>query len=391
MHAHEDAHQRPRLLTPPFVLLMLANFMLSIAGGLMVHLPGFLAQLGAGEAAIGRVLALLALSAALLTPLVGRVMDRRGRRIVIRTGAVITLLGSSAYLQITSVGAALYAVRVVEGVGATMLYTAMFTYASDLVPAVRRTEGLALYGASGLVTLGISSELGDLILGASTYRALFATAVAFCAIGTVLCWKLPSPPHAQRAQDSPPGGLRMLGQRDLQPIWAAALAFFSCMAGMLAFLKTFVLHTQHGSVGAFFGAYALCATALRLFFGSLPDRVGPRRMVLPALGGYVLGLATLALGSGDVALLCAGVLCGMCHGYTFPVLLSLVITRSPAELRGTATATFTTFDWAAHVLTPPLLGLLIERAGYGVGFGALSALATAGIVAFYALDTAAAR
>jgi MFS family permease len=175
-------------------------------------------------------------------------------------------------------------------------------------------------------------------------------------------------------------------QRNLWPIWAAGVAFFACLAGLVAFMKTFALHVHHGGIGAFFTAYALCALALRLLFGSLPDRVGPRRMVLPALGAYVAGFAALALGSSARTLLLAGALCGMGHGYTFPVLLSLVIARTQPALRGTATATFTTFDWAGNVLAPPLLGALIERAGYGVGFGALSALAALGIALFYALD-----
>jgi hypothetical protein len=43
------------------------------------------------------------------------------------------------------------------------------------------------------------------------------------------------------------------------------------------------------------------------------------------------------------------------------------------------------------LVAPPLLGMLIERAGYGYGFGALSLLAALGTIAFYALDRSARR
>ena len=109
-------------------------------------------------------------------------------------------------------------------------------------------------------------------------------------------------------------------------------------------------------------------------------------MVLPALGSYGLGIALLAVWASPLSLIAAGMLCGMGHGYAFPVLLSLAIGRTPASARGTTTAIFTTVDWAGMLATPPLLGALIERAGYPVSFAALSALAWLGAGAFYALD-----
>jgi MFS family permease len=375
------------LLTWPFVVLTIGNLMLSIAGAFLIHLPGLLAQLGAGEAVIGRLVALLALTAALLSPLAGRVMDRYGRRIVIRTGTVLVLIATASYARVDSIGPLLYAVRIIDGAGWTMLYAAMFTYASDLLPPEHRTRGLALFGASGLVTMAISSLLGDLILRVGTYRTMFHAATAFCAIGSCLCWTLPEPIRAPREQGAAaPRVLRTVMQRDLLPIWAAAIAFFSSMAGLLSFIKTFVLHTQHGSVGRFFTAYALCALALRLFFGGIPDRVGLRAMVLPAIGSYAAGIVVLANSSGLAAFTFAGALCGVGHGYAFPVLLSLLVSRTSPVERGTATATFTTVDWTGNLLAPPLLGLLIERAGYVIGFSALAAFATLGIAAFYAFD-----
>ena len=180
--------------------------------------------------------------------------------------------------------------------------------------------------------------------------------------------------------------LRVMRQRELVPIWCAALAFFCCMASVLAFMKSFVLATGYGRVGTFFTIYVLVALTLRVFLGALPDRIGLRRMVLPALGSYVLGILGLAHASGTPSLLLAGALCGVGHGYGFPVLLSLVVARAQPESRGTATGVYTAIDWIGNLLAPPLLGLLIERAGYPTSFAALSAFGALGVAGFYALD-----
>ncbi|MGH8468170.1 MAG: hypothetical protein ACREVY_03980 [Gammaproteobacteria bacterium] len=54
---------KPPLFTRAFVLAACATSMLSLAGFLFVRLPGFLQQLGAGEAEIGRIMAVQALGA----------------------------------------------------------------------------------------------------------------------------------------------------------------------------------------------------------------------------------------------------------------------------------------------------------------------------------------
>jgi len=374
------------LFTRPFAMLTLANFALSIGGSFAIHLPGLLHELGAREAELGRILAVHALTAALLGPLVGRVMDRRGRRPVIRAGGALALLVALGYTQLDRLGPALYALRVLDGMASTMLYASLFAYAAELVPVAQRTRGIALFGASGLAPMAVSSQLGDMILARSSYPVMFTVAAGFCAVGTALCWVLPESRLRGEHDAAPHGLLRVARQRELLPIWFAALAFFSCMAGVLSFLKAFVVSTGYGSVGAFFSTYVLVALSLRVFLGGLPDRIGLRRMVLPAIGCYAIGILGIAHASGTPSLLLAGALCGVGHGYGFPVLLSLVHARAQPESRGTATGIYTAIDWAGHLLAPPLLGLLIEHAGYGTGFAVLSALGAFGTLAFYTFD-----
>jgi predicted MFS family arabinose efflux permease len=234
--------------------------------------------------------------------------------------------------------------------------------------------------------MAISAALGDLILLHASYRTMFVTSLAFCAIASGICWLLPEAPRAAEHEAEHQGLWRIALQSDLMPIWCATLAYFSCMAGVLSFLKTFVLATGYGSVGGFCGVYVLVALSLRVVLGSLPDRIGLRRMVLPAIGSYALGIVMLSLASGTASVLFAGAICGVGHGYGLPVLLSLVVSRAQPNVRGTATGLFSAIDWAGNLLAPPLLGALIERAGYATGFAALAAVGLTGIATFYALD-----
>ena len=347
---------KPALWTRPFALVALANLLLNVASAFALHLPGFLQSLGAREAEIGRIMAVHALAALCVGPLVGRVMDRRGRTIVIRAGALLFVFATSLYLTIDRISPFIYLVRVVDGISATLLYASLFTYAADVVPEARRTEGLGLFGASGLLPLGLGGQLGDFILAHLSYHAMFAVALSCGLAGLCAAWPLrevQEPVMKGQPGVAPRSVLATLAQRELLPIWIAAFAFFFAMASLLAFFKTYVLATGHGTVGQFFMVYAAIALALRVFLGWLPDRVGLRRMVLPALGCYALGTIVLANAQGSAAVLLAALLCGIGHSYGYPVFFSLVVTRARPIERGAAMTTYTCCDWAGFLVSGP--------------------------------------
>ena len=79
-------------------------------------------------------------------------------------------------------------------------------------------------------------------------------------------------------------------------------------------------------------------------------------------------------------------LLGAGHGYTFPVLLSLVVTRSPTHERGAATAFFMALDWLSLLVAGPTVGYAIERVGYGPSFLFVGLTVVAGSGLFYVVD-----
>ena len=76
--------------------------------------------------------------------------------------------GMALVAAVRSIGFLAYAQRILFGVGAGTILTAYFTYASDLVPERRRTEGIALFAdvapvvedQRGFVAHSISNDLG---------------------------------------------------------------------------------------------------------------------------------------------------------------------------------------------------------------------------------------
>jgi len=372
-----------RLLTPGFLLCAAANLAQGTAFNLFIQLPAFLHDLGADEVRIGLLFGLTSAAAIAARPPLGRAMDLRGRRDVILVGGAMNVVVCLAYLGIHGLGPGIYAVRMLHGLAEAILFSAFFTQAADLVPAARRTEGLALFGVSGVLPISLGGVLGDWILERAGFPTLFGSAAALAGLSLALSIPLrDARPLAASGAPARRGFVAALLQRDLLPLWALGGVFATALAGVWNFLKLHVDATGVGSVGLFSSAYSLTAVALRLGLGWLPERVGPKRILLPALVTQAAGILLLGRAGSAGALAVAGLLCGLGHGFTFPILSGLVVTRARDSERGAALSLFTALFDAGVLVGGPLFGAVIEAAGYRAMYGAAAAGVLAGLGAF---------
>ena len=382
---------RARLLGRPFALCAAANFTQELSFHLFVHLPAHLERLGAGEAEIGWIWSIAAIAGLLCRIPIGRVMDARGRRIVFVLGGLLNAVACPLYLTAHAIGPWIYVIRLVHGLAGAMLFTALFTYAADHTPAERRTEGLALFGATGMLALAFGGTLGDAILSRLAFSALFVTAAVLALVSLAISLALREGPRAPAR--GPGRVLAVIGQAGLLPLWWLAVVVAAALEALFAFTKIFIEATGYGSAGGFFGAYALAAITLRLVFGSLPDRIGPRRVLLPALVSLAAGFAMLAWARDTTDVIVAGTRCGLGHGYVFPIVFGLVITRASAAARGAAVASCVAFFDVGALIGGPVFGHLAENQGHADMFraAALSVIASGAIFMIWDRRRAVAR
>jgi MFS family permease len=360
--------RRTPLFTRDFVLVSIANLFQGMSFFLFIHLPRFLADMGADEVMIGLLIGITALASIGIRPIVGRAMDTRGRRPVILAGGTVNLVVTLAYMTISTIGPWLYLVRVIHGVAEAAMFTSLFTYGADVVPESRRTEGLAIFGVSGLLPIALGGLVGDVILLNWGFDLLFFAAAAFGLAALLIALLLPE--RAPATADQPPrrGFFASVALPDLRPIWWIVGMFSFVLTAYFTFLRTFIDETGVGTVGLFFAMYAGTAIVLRLFLGWLPDRIGQRRVLLPALVILAFGFFVLAGASTATEVAIAGVLCGTGHGFAFPILFSMAVTRAPVADRGSVVAFFTALFDIGTLIAGPILGFIITQRGYSTMF-----------------------
>ncbi len=365
---------KQRLYTPAFFTLLAGHFLQALGYASMPLLPLYLEHLGASRTDMGTVMATSAISGLASRPFVGWALDSLGRRPTALLGTV--LLASSLFLipLVGEVGPFLYSIRLLFGLGLGTLFTGYFTMAADMVPAARRSEGIAIFGIAGLLPLAVNPIVGSLELPPDVLKWVFPLVGLLVLTSLLALWRLPERPSGGRGQAvlGPGAIVSAMVHPRLMSIWLANATLGIAMSVFLAFATVAADARGVGNPALLWFTFAGGAILVRLAGARIPDRMGPGNLVAPSLAAYGLSFVMLASAASPGAFLAAGVLAGFGHGYCFPVLASQLVDRVPEHLRGSSMAMFTAvFDLSLLVFNP-LFGAVSDRWGDGLMFSSVA-------------------
>lgn len=362
-----------RLWTRNFIQLTIAMLLLFVGFYLLIPtLPLFIKKLGGTEAEIGFVIGIFTLSAVVIRPIIGTLLDRYGRRPFVLAG--IFFFAVVTYLYDWTAGIiALVLLRIIYGVFWAVSTTSMGATIADIIPASRRGEGMGWYGLSMTIGMAIGPMLGLWVVQQKSFHDLFllSTVLAAGAFVLALLTRVPFQPQVHT------GGFQILEKSSL-PI--AAVIFFLTITygGITSFLPLFT-ESIGVNAGTFFLVYAITLTVIRPLSGRLSDRRGEAFVIIPGIVLAVLALFILAFSQSLTGVIATAILYGIGFGSAHPSLQAATIRLAAPERRGIATATFyTAFDLGIG-LGSILLGWVSQLAGYQVlyvvcALSALSAL-----------------
>jgi len=367
----------PQLYTRSFALAFASQCCFNIANVLLAHYARWVEFLGGNIRDVGWIMGSGAIVALLLRPLSGSFIDRLGARKIWFTGIVIYTCGLLPNIWLHDVGPMIYILRVLFLVGCGLVYTSSLTYITQTTPAHRRTESIAVFGASGLLGISFAPLLGDLILGAGersrdNFLLLFCVASVGIGLSCLFLWFLP----AARRNGSPVKVGYLAFVRAARRYWPGPVSVVSFMFYMtlsvpFIFLASYIDQsqlrgTEISSFGLFFCAYGGWGLVVRLGLRQLPDRIGRRKVLLAGLALTAAGMfCFLAV---DVQrlwpLLLLGMLCGSGHAICVPTISALMLEPFPYDVRGMGSTLTIMISDMAMVVGAPMLGMVAATFGY---------------------------
>ena len=365
---------------PNFKKLFAAALLQQLSFALLIHFPGYLSDLDATEGVIGVLYSASAIVSLLFRPWLGRILDLTHRRTVLLTTGMLNIVVILALITTSSFGPYLWILFLAQRTFQVALFTTMLTYGADSVPVNRRTQGLAIYGLSGLIPIAFAGYLGDVVIEASGFGRLFLVASVSSIVSWLIVWTLPVLPV--RGRQPRRGFWHALVQRNLMPLWFASFLFFLGIESLFTFMRTYVDDRHVGSVGLFFAVYGASAAVTRIVGGSRYDALPHRTMLVTSVAVFGSGLVLLAVAQSASMMMLAAFVSGTAHGTAFPLMSSEIVNRARISERGSAMSIFTSIFDIALLFGAPLVGFMITGISYLVAFSVIGAVIIGGSVVY---------
>ena len=387
---------RPRLVTPQFALLGVAALAYFVADGVLVPtVPLYVTgRLAGDDVAVGVAVGAFSVSALLLRPWAGRLVDRRGRAIAMVAGGLVFALSVAGYGLADSVGL-LVALRLLTGVGEAFFFVGALTAMGDLAPAERRGEAISLFSLSLYVGLAVGPPLGERVIGAVGFGMVWMVSAAAAGLAVLLALQV-GDTRSEPGSPSGSGTPSRSGPRLIHPAAVVPglllLALVWGMAGFLAFVPLYALDLGLPGSGMLLFGFAAIVVVIRSVGARIPDRLGAERSVRLALLCSTTGLVIIGgwrtvpgLATGTVVL-AVGVALGVrsrlrTGGKSLgtPAIMMLALERAPASERGAVMGTVSMSIDLALGFGPATFGLVAAGLGRSSGFLAAGLVAAAGL------------
>ena len=338
--------KQPQLWTRNFILVSISNFFVFLTFYyLLVLLPIFaLDFLNTSEVEAGLLVTVFLISAIISRPFAGQWVNRYGLQKVFIASILIFAGGAAFYFFPQSIES-LLVLRFFHGIGFGMATTATGTIVANVIPPVRRGEGMGYYALFMNLAMVIGPFLGLTAIkewGIVTTFTISAVC-GFLALFTGLLIKLPKESGARSVQKQDHVRFRIGDLIEPPSVKISVVgAFFAIVySSILSFVSVYANQIGLTQVASyFFVVYAIVLLLSRPFTGKWFDQYGANMIIYPALIIFAIGVFILSGAESAFVFLLAAALVGLGWGTVFPSLQTIAIQEASPGKSGLATATY---------------------------------------------------
>ncbi|GAB6194565.1 MFS transporter [Desulfocastanea catecholica] len=330
-----------------YFLIMLVNFFFFLVHYMsLTLLPLYALHIGGNNTHAGLMTGVFTMSALLFRPLVGKIVDTKGRKPVMIGGLLIIGIISFSYIYCNSINR-LLVLRLLQGIGFSAGTTAITTVLTDILPIKRMTEGIGYFGLSNAVAQALGPMLGLYIIVRPGYAAVFLIMAAISIIGLVCVFFVKDTNGFGHQKDLPAGSVKSPSKKKawfIEPVLTApaVLILFLTTAngGIQTFVSKYAFSMGIIDIGPFFAVFAFSAMISRIFAGKISYRLGLGSVVVIGMSSMLVSQLILVCAAYLWVFLAAAVFYGLGLGLAMPGLNSIFVLLASPDRKGRAIALF---------------------------------------------------
>ena len=352
-------------------------------------LPSVVRAFGVTMEQSGWLIAGFAMPGIILSPPVGMLADRYGRKKVLVPSLLLFAAAGHACAYANGFET-LLALRILQGVGAASLGALNATLIGDLYEGNERAAAMGYNG--GLISVAAAAYPlvgGTLALAGWRYPFILPLLAVPSALAIAFWLKNPEPHNSGgfvAYLQNVTSGVR---QRQVAAVYFVGFAGFTMLYGAMLTFLPFLLEqkfaTSSAVIGLVFGASAIASAGGSMFLGRLARRIRPKFILLVGVTAMAAGLATIPSGGAVWMITLSSALFGAGHGLAISMSQVVLANATTAETRGAVMALNGMMFRLAQTLGP--LGMAVVLAAGGLNWVYWGG-ATFGVIALAILATA---
>ena len=376
-------HTQERLLTAQFGVLCLSALFSALGfSSVIPTVARFVAtDLDGGDLEVGIALGVFSFSAVLARPWIGRLGDRRGRRVLIAGGSLITSIVLAAHALADSYLALLVA-RLVTGAVQGAFFVGTVTLTTDLAPEHRRGEAASYFSVAIYGGMAFGPWLGEWAAGRWGFDGGFLLGGLCMGIAAVIAFWLPDFVGDQEPNVASEENTRRRSLLYRTAIWPGVVMALGIMIfpALHGFMPKLMDERALGDAGPIYALYGLLVLVLRLVCSRLPDTLGTGKTAAVALVGSSVGMLIMGSFVSRPGLFVGAAVLAIGGSLLYPALMIAAVDGVPANERAQAMSTFTMFFELSGGIGAPVLGVVAWLSGTTVAaFYGASVLAAIGL------------
>ncbi|NLY70783.1 MAG: MFS transporter [Clostridiales bacterium] len=324
------------LWTRDFILISIATLLIFLGFQMLLPvLPIYSVKLGGSDAWAGMVMGVFTVSAVIMRPIAGRLIDRQGRRGIFLLGLIVIILSVFAHNWAPTI-LILLILRFIHGFGWGASSTASSTIASDIIPKSRLGEGMGFFGLTGTFGMAIGPAYGLWLLKDYDFNTVFYISSGIVLVSIIIALPIKYPILETSLETEKKG---IIEKTAMLP---AIVMFFITMnyGSIVSFIALYAGQKRVENIGLFFTVYAAALLISRPYFGRLTDRKGISSAVYPGIIFVILSMFLIYYANSLSTFLIAGFIYGIGFGAIQPALLAMSVRNVSYSRRGAANATF---------------------------------------------------
>ena len=371
------------LLTPHFGVLCLSALFSALGFSSVIPTVArfVVTDLNGGDLEVGVALGVFSFSAVLARPWIGRLGDRKGRRLLIAGGSFVTAIVLAAHALADSYLVLLLA-RLAMGAVQGAFFVGTVTLTTDLAPEHRRGEAASYFSVAIYGGMAFGPWLGEWAAGRWGFDGGFLLGGLCMALAAIVaCW-LPDFVEGQEGNLASAKSSKASSLLYRSAIWpgivmALGIMIFPALHG---FMPKLMDEQNLGDAGPIYALYGLLVLVLRLICSRLPDALGTAKTAAIALTGSAIGMLVMGSFVSRSGMFVGAAILAIGGSLLYPALMVAAVDGVPANERAQAMSTFTMFFELSGGIGGPVLGVVAWMSGTTVAaFYGAAVLAATGL------------